>query len=144
MHVQIESAPPVIPDWMTWLKNGEQYFKAACPEGKKSRFTADLQYNLLSMSLEGYVMAIADYHNCLPYNHTYTDLVDALENVISLDPDLKTRILAHESIQNICSLEDYHRSHPSEEALADLRSAVAQVGEMARQTCIQDGDTVAG
>ncbi|HCY87924.1 MAG TPA: hypothetical protein DHV36_22500 [Desulfobacteraceae bacterium] len=135
MNLQIESSIPEMPDWQTWMRNGNQYFKAACPEGKGSRFSADLQYNLLSMSLEGYVMAISGYHNCLPYNHTFTDLMSALERIIPLDPDLKSRILRHESIQDICSIENYHRSHPTEDALADLRSAVADIGELAREIC---------
>lgn len=135
MGIQIESSVPVLPDWMTWLENGEKYYKAACPEGKVSRFTADLQYNMLSMSLEGYVMAISGFHNCLPYNHTYTDLMEALDRAVSLDPDLKARILTHESIQDICSIEDYSRSNPSEDALSDLRSAVAAIGDLARSTC---------
>jgi len=135
MNVQIQSHTPDQPDWHTWLRDGEQFFKAACPGGKKSRFSADLQYNLLSMSLEGYVMAIADYHHCLPYNHTYTDFIETLENLIGLDPDLKTRLLRHESMQEICSIEDYHRTHPSEDALADLRDVVGNIGEIAKQTC---------
>ena len=136
MSIQIEAKPPLVPDWKTWLGNGEKYYRAACPEGKKSRFLPDLQYNLLSMSLEGYVMAIADFHNSLPYNHTYTDLMYMLETLVPLDPDLKARILKHESLQDICSIEDYHRSHPSEDALADLRSAVAQIGDLAHRVCL--------
>ena len=133
--LQIKPSLPEIPDWETWMKNGNQYFKAACPEGKTSRFSADLRYNLLSMSLEGYVMAISGYHNCLPDNHTYTDLMAALERVIPLDPSLKARVLRHESIQEICSVENYHRSHPEEDALAELTSAVSSIGELARRIC---------
>ncbi|WDP92505.1 MAG: hypothetical protein HUN04_23385 [Desulfobacter sp.] len=132
MTVQIASS---VPDWKIWLRNGEQYFTAACPKGKKSRFKADLQYNLLSMSLEGYVMAISDYYNWLPDNHTYTDLMTALERLVPLDPDLKAQVLRHESIQDICSIEDYHRSQPTEKMLDELKGAVAQIGRLARQTC---------
>lgn len=135
MTVQIESKAPVIPGWTTWLTNGEKYFRAACPEGRESRFLPELRYNLLSMSLEGYVMAIADFHNTLPYNHTYTDLMETLETLVSLDPDLKARILKHERLQEICSLEDYHRSTPSEEDLAELGSAVDRIGTLARSVC---------
>ena len=76
------------------------------------------------------------FHNSLPYNHTYTDLMYMLETLVPLDPDLKARILKHESLQDICSIEDYHRSHPSEDALADLRSAVAQIGDLAHRVCL--------
>ena len=62
-------------NWKTWLKNGDQYLKAATPKAKKSRFGTDIRYNLLGMSLEGYIMAILDYHGTLPDNHTFIDLM---------------------------------------------------------------------
>lgn len=136
MNVQISLGPPVLHDWMVWLENGEKYFRAACPKGSPSRFNPELRYNLLSMSLEGYVMAVCGYLGCLPYNHTYTDLMEALDRVAPLDPELKERILRHESIQEICSIEAYHRSCPDQKALTDLEQAVGRVGEIARQTCI--------
>ncbi len=136
MKVQIGSCVPGQPEWKTWLRNGEQYFRAASPKEKKSRFTPELRYNLLSMSLEGYVMAVSGFHNCLPYNHTYTDLMEALEKVIPLDPELRDQVLRHESIQDICTIESYHRSQPTQEALEELENAVMRIGELARRTCI--------
>ena len=122
-------------DWKKWLNNGDRYLSAATPKGEKSRFGPDLIYNLLSMSLEGYVMAIMDFHNTLPENHTYTDLVYALESVTRLDPALKSRILKHESIQSICSVDKYYRTSPTEKELDDLRDAVGTIGTMAHETC---------
>lgn len=134
--VQLESSIPRIPEWEEWLDNGEKYYKAASPKNKKSRFSPELQYNLLSMSLEGYVMAVSGYHNLLPENHTYTDLMDALDRIVHLDPDLKDQVLRHESIQEICSMEDYTRSCPSETALEELRDAILKIGDLARKTCV--------
>lgn len=122
-------------NWNTWLKNGDQYLKAATPKAKKSRFGADIRYNLLSMSLEGYIMAILDFHNNLPLNHTYYDLVTALETVRPIDAKLKKRILQYENIQSICSIEKYHRSDPTEEELDDLKGAIIEISLMAHQTC---------
>ena len=85
-------------NWQTWLKNGDQYLKAATPKGTKSRFGADIRYNLLSMSLEGYIMAILDFHHNLPDNHTYFDLIYGLERVMPIDETLKKRILQYENI----------------------------------------------
>ena len=126
-------------NWRTWLKHGDQYLKAATPKGKTSRFGASVRYNLLSMSLEGYVMAILDYHNNLPDNHTYRDLMDALELVVPVDEALKRRILSYENIQSICSIEKYHREDPTDAELADLRAAIEEVGQMAHKTCDPPG-----
>ena len=123
-------------DWRKWLKNGDQYLKAATPKGDKSRFGGNIRYNLLSMSLEGYIMAILDFHSSLPDNHTFTDLVAGLEAVAPIGEDLKDRILSYENIQSICSIEKYHRSDPTEEELNDLKSAIVEIGVMAHQTCV--------
>lgn len=122
-------------NWKTWLKQGDQYMRSVSPEGKKSKFGASIRYNLLSMSLEAYVMAILDFHHSLPDNHTYTDLIDGLERVLDLDGDLKQRLLKYENIQSICSLEKFHIKDPTDAELVDLRGAIVQLGELAHKTC---------
>jgi hypothetical protein len=125
----------LIPNWQTWLRNGDQYLSATTHKGKKSRFGADIRYNLLSMSLEGYIMAILDYHHNLPDNHTYIDLINALETVIPIEETLKNRILQYENIQSVCSIEKYHRRTPTEEDLEDLRGAIVEISVMAHKVC---------
>lgn len=122
-------------NWHRWLKNGDQYLKSATPKGEKSRFGTDIRYNLLSMSLEGYIMAILDFHNNLPDNHTYSDLVTGLERVMPISLTLKKRILQYENIQSICSIEKYHRSSPTEEELEDLKDAITEISVIAHKTC---------
>ena len=122
-------------NWQVWLKNGDQYLRAATPKGEKSFFGPEIRYNLLSMSLEGYIMAILDYHGHLPDNHTYTDLITGLERVMPIDQALKSRLLKYENIQSICSIEKYLRRHPTETQLDDLKDAITQISRMAHKTC---------
>lgn len=122
-------------NWQTWLKHGDQYLTAATPRHKKSRFGTDIRYNLLSMSLEGYIMAILDFHNKLPFNHTYTDLIFSLESVMPLNKTLKARIMRYENIQSICSIEKYHRSNPTESDLEDLKGAISEIRTIAHEAC---------
>jgi len=122
-------------NWRTWLKNGDQYLSAATPKNKAGRFGANIRYNLLSMALEGYAMAILDYHGDLPENHTYTDLMAALEEVVLIEGSLKKRILACENIQSICSIDKYSRNDPTEEELKDLKGAIDEMGRIAHETC---------
>jgi len=129
-------------NWQTWLQHGDQYLAAATPKYSKSRFGTDIRYNLLSMSLEGYIMAILDYDKNLPFNHTYTDLIFALESVMPLDKTLKARILRYENIQSICSIEKYHRSNPSESDLKDLKEAISEICRIAHETCIPDNGKI--
>ena len=133
-NIEMMKARPL--NWQRWLKDADQYMKAATPREGKSRFGAEIRYNLLSLSLEGYIMAILDFHHQLPDNHTYTDLITALETVWPVTESLKKKILQYENIQSICSVEKYHRSSPSEEELKDLKEAIVEIGMIAHATCV--------
>ncbi len=133
-NIEMMKAKPL--NWQRWLKDADQYMKAATPKGEKSRFGPEIRYNLLSLSLEGYIMAILDFHHQLPDNHTYTDLITALETVWPVTESLKTRILQYENIQSICSVEKYHRSSPSTTELKDLKEAIAEIAVIAHSICV--------
>lgn len=137
MNVQIQDRiiKTKVLNWQTWLKEGDQYLKAAIPVKHKSKFGTDIRYNLLSMAFESYVMSILDYNNDLPDNHTYTDLMDGLERVMQVDTKLRERILKYENIQSICSVEKYHRTNPTEEDLKDLKGAIVKIKTMAHDAC---------
>ena len=123
-------------NWQTWLKQGDQYNEAATPKSTSSRFGTDIRYNLISMSLESYVMAILDFHHTLPDNHTFIDLITALEEVMPIDETLKRRILQYESIQSICSIDKYHRVSPTEDEIYDLKGAIDEISVIAHNICI--------
>ena len=122
-------------NWNTWLKDGDDYRKAVSPKSTK-RFGTDIRYNLISMSLESYIMAIMDFYKTLPENHTFLDLISALETVIPVDGILKKRILKYESIQSICSIDKYSRTNPSEDEIIDLTGAIDQISVIAHKICI--------
>ncbi len=124
-------------NWNRWMQDGDQFLKGATPKGEKSILGNTVRYNLLSMSLEGYIMAILDYHQNMPQNHTYSDLIYGLEEVIPIDVTLKNRILKYENIQSICSLEKYHRSEPTDEDIVDLFGAIQEISKIAHETCLE-------
>lgn len=124
-------------DWRSWMVQGDQYLKAGTPKGEKAKFGGEVRYNLLSMSLESYVMAIMDFHKTLPDNHTYTDLMDGLERVIPVNADLKERILKYENIQSICSVEQFHIKSPDDDQLVELRTAIVEISGIAKGICVE-------
>ncbi len=123
--------------WQKWLREGDQYRKAAGNDSnRKPKFGVSIQYNIVSLALESYVMAILDYFNTMPDNHTFTDFVEALEKVIPLDPTLRERILRHEQIQKICSFTDYVREEATSEQIRDFKDAVGQIAALAHDICV--------
>ncbi|TLX74123.1 hypothetical protein E9993_13575 [Labilibacter sediminis] len=122
-------------NWKKWLKDGDEYMKSMPAPGKISKFGTDIRYNLLSMGFESYVMAILDYKDNLPDNHTYTDLIYGIERVMPFDQELKKRILKYECIQDICSLDKYTILQPSEEDISDLHGAILEIKDLAHGIC---------
>ncbi|MFW5657591.1 MAG: hypothetical protein ACOCXS_03255 [Bacteroidota bacterium] len=122
-------------NWHTWLKEGDQFIHAATPKNPLKAFRPEIRYNLLSMAFESYVMAILDFFNTLPDNHTFTDLFLALDKVMLVDKTIKQRILNYENIQSICSVEQYHTRPPEESELDDLRDAIMHIKNRAYETC---------
>lgn len=122
-------------NWAIWLDQGDQYLKAGTPKSGKSKFGTSILYNLLSMSMESYIMAILDYKQNLPDNHTYTDLIMGLERVMPIDEELKMRVLKYENIQSICSVDKFSIQEPSVEEIDDLRGAICEIKDIAYKSC---------
>ncbi|MDB4335061.1 hypothetical protein OAA06_01745 [bacterium] len=81
-------------------------------------------------------MAILDFHNNLPDNHTYSDLILGLDRVMVIDPALRERILKYENIQSICSVDNFSITIPIEKDLMDLKGAIMEISEIAHDTCV--------
>lgn len=124
------------PYWNMWLREGRQYLKAG--GGEKGKFNNSILYNLLAMSLEKFVMAILGFNMAMPVNHTFTDLLYSLEKLYNIDKNLKDTILKLESVQEICSFEDYVRNDVSNENIKIMRDSVKKIESMANEICIED------
>lgn len=132
----MQTAALPLRSWETWLSQATEYEKAAGGTTTPSRFSPAIQYNLIALALEGYVMAMASRHGSLPENHTFTDLIRAWERVAPLDPALKSVILKYEDMQSICSLDGYRRFEPTLRDIQELRTAVSALGKIVKQTCL--------
>jgi hypothetical protein len=122
--------------WPEWLESGDKYLGASGARDKPSRFAGSLRYNLIALAFESYAMAMLDYKNHLPENHTISDLVDALDRRLGLEKELAERLVAYERFQRICSFIDYERIDPSREELDGFCEAVGELGALAHAQCI--------
>jgi hypothetical protein len=120
--------------WENWLLQGDQYLKASGSNDKKNKFLPSIQYNLISLAFESYAMAILYYNGKMPDNHTYTDLINALDGVIEFEKGIRETILKYEEFQRICSIDNYKVSAPKEDELIELRSVIKKIGELAHDT----------
>lgn len=74
-----------------------------------------LVFNVGSVALERYLVAICDHFHVEPLNHNYNVLMDHVERLVAVDADLSARVRALDEIFHICSLEDYHHGVPGPE-----------------------------
>jgi len=73
---------------------------------------ASLVFNIASVAIEAYLIALCARHQILPTNHDYGNLVASAEEAITFDPALRQAILALDEIFGICSLDNYHHGQP--------------------------------
>ena len=69
-------------------------------------------FNVGSVALENYLIALCDLYGVEPGNHNYTCLMDEVELVIDVLPVLNQEIRSLDLIFGICSLENYHHGIP--------------------------------
>ncbi len=75
--------------------------------------TPGLIFNVASIAVECYLVALCAWYGSMPFNHNFTSLMDTAEEVISFPPELSVKIRALDEIFGICSLDDYHHGTPT-------------------------------
>lgn len=123
-------------EWEKFLELGREYEGSAkSKNGPMSKLSPVVIYNLLSMSLENYCMAMLTYHGTMADNHTFTDLVDSLERVCPLEESLKRRILDLERYQQICSFSDFVVAEADSIVNREFQDVIAVLGKTALTVC---------
>lgn len=118
----------------SWLDKGNKYFSGVQGKnGNPCKLSPTIQYNLVCLAFESYVMAILDFHSKLPENHSITDLLDALETVMPIDIDLRNKIIKYEEVQLICPLIEYNRRDPSLEEVDDFKVSIKEISDLANK-----------
>lgn len=96
----LEAFERIYHDAKAFNNRAEQFLK----EGQYS----SVVFNVASIALEQYLIALCNLFGIYPRNHNYGFLMDSLEMVIEFPFELNNSIRAMDSIFDICSLENYH------------------------------------
>lgn len=72
-----------------------------------------LIFNIASVAIERYLIALCAYYGIMPFNHNYTNLMDAAESAVAFDQELSKDIRSLDEIFGICSLEEYYHGTPT-------------------------------
>ncbi|SDF96922.1 HEPN domain-containing protein [Methanolobus vulcani] len=69
-------------------------------------------FNVASLALERYLVALCYLHDMEPYNHNYTCLMDTVEMFMKVPEELNKEIRSLDKIFDICTLDDYFHGDP--------------------------------
>ncbi|WP_321428824.1 HEPN domain-containing protein [uncultured Methanolobus sp.] len=69
-------------------------------------------FNVASLALERYLVALCYLHDMEPYNHNYTCLMDTVEMFMEVPEELNKEIRSLDKIFDICTLDDYFHGDP--------------------------------
>jgi len=111
----MKETPMVECDWEVFDKNHRDakgyHFRAEqfAREGQRP----SLIFNVASVAIERYLVALCAYRGIMPFNHNYTSLMDAAESAVAFDQELSKNIRSLDEIFGICSLEEYHHGTPT-------------------------------
>ena len=125
-----------IQGWEEFLRDGEGYLKTAtvAHAERKSAFTPEILYNIIAMAIEKFVMAALMRHGTMPYNHTMTDLVEAMEETFpGAIVDIKEGLLQLDAFQQICDLDGFSITPPGMEEIPAMLDLAGKMRILATQ-----------
>jgi HEPN domain-containing protein len=83
------------------------------------------------MGIEKYFMAIFMHRGKLPRNHTMTDLLEEAKSFLPIRPDLEKTLRYMDSLQRICSMDDFEIRAPEKSDVPRFIEATTMVAELA-------------
>jgi hypothetical protein len=100
--------------------DAESYYHRAL-QFQAEGYRPSLVFNIASVALERYLVALCDLYGEDPRNHNYITLMRTVETLIDVPKELNKRIKAMDWIFGICSIDEYRHPNPDEK---DMKNAL--------------------
>jgi hypothetical protein len=122
------------PEWKKFFDEGQAYHKTARGSLKRPQvFTPEIVQNIAAMGIEKYFMAIFVHRGTLPRNHTMEDFIYEVKGFLTLPADLEESLRYFDSLQQICSIDNYKIVKPEVTDVPRFVDAINQVALLAEQ-----------
>jgi hypothetical protein len=119
-------------DWEEFYEDARGFHKTV--RGSLNRpevFTPELVQNIAAMGIEKYFMAVFTHRGLMPQNHTMQDFVEGVKSFLELPAGLEKSLLYFDSLQSICSMDDYNIIKPSPGDVSRFVEAIDRVAILA-------------
>lgn len=119
-------------DWKAFLTEGRSYHRTAQGSVRRPEvFTPEITQNLVAMGIEKYFMAMFMHRGMLPRNHTMVDLIAEAKGYFDIDPEIEKTLNYMDSLQRICSMDDFSIVAPNKEDVPVFLAALDSVARLA-------------
>jgi hypothetical protein len=119
-------------DWEQFYADALGFHKTVRGSLKRPEvFTPELVQNIAAMGIEKYFMAAFTHRGLLPRNHTMRDFVEEGKEFLEFPQGLEESLLYFDSLQSICSIDDYNIVKPSPEDVPRFVDAIDRVALLA-------------
>lgn len=115
-------------DALGYHRRAEQFLR------EKQRLS--LVFNVGSVALERYLVALCHLYGVMPLNHNFICLMNAVESIVDVPKELNKEIRSLDFIFGICSLEDYFHGTPEPEDSARVLSMCKKAAQLFDQVKI--------
>lgn len=136
-------------DRQRFARNFEEacaYHHRACLFAEE-KVRASLIFNVASIAIECYMIALCAHFKNMPSNHSFGSLVEDAGLLMEFPADLAEKICGLDRIFGICSLDDYYHGIPTEEdagtALEICKALQALIEGLAATHPLPQADTPA-
>ncbi len=89
-----------------------------------------LVFNIASVALERYLVALCDFYGEDAKNHNYITLMKVVEKLVDVPDDLNRRIKSMDWIFGICSIDEYRHPNPDKRDMKNVLYLCAEVEKL--------------
>ena len=100
--------------WKDYYTDAEGYYHAAI-RGKenKKKFSNNLLYNIICMSMENFFISLMWFNKRVPEQHSLVGMLKELKDLYEIDENLLNQIRYINRFQNICSIDIFKQADPN-------------------------------
>jgi HEPN domain-containing protein len=110
------------------IKGANGYFKTAIRAFyKKSVFSDELIFNILTMSIEKYLVGLLMSIGIMPANHVIKYLLEETEEHFKIDVSIQKHLAAIDDYLYLCSVDNFTKNTPPREDLEKMINAVEKL-----------------
>lgn len=117
-----------------WITEANGYFKAATGGlNRKNIFTNEILYNIISMSIEKYLMGFLVSRNQLPQCHTLSNMIQEVKELTPVTDYIVQKMNYFDKVQQICSLVNYDKNIITDRDILVMIDLLKQIRVMVQE-----------